>query len=265
MAYRPAGFQPGRQMVGRGLQRPNRASLGGRERRGPGCVPGTQRRCPRRGFPSGWAIAPLLGRRRHRFANGECRTARLSTFAAVRRSPRLRPPPTATMGNRSSPGVEDRTARLWRTAGGEELAALRGHRALVKCVAFHADGATLVTAGSDKTVRFWPSPGTRGSPDTARTYPLRLHGGLQPERPVVRLGRHETKSFASGTPPAASRSPSSPIPRSFVACLAISPDGNRLVARSWDGRHEDMGYAERLRSFSTSRTAGSIARRSLTT
>ncbi|TIM68615.1 MAG: hypothetical protein E5Y60_16490, partial [Mesorhizobium sp.] len=49
----------------------------------------------------------------------------------------------------------DTTVRLWPLAGGPARV-LEGHRANVNALAFLAD-ATLVSAGYDATVIFWPS------------------------------------------------------------------------------------------------------------
>lgn len=51
------------------------------------------------------------------------------------------------------------SVRLWSVPGGELLATLGGHDALVSRIAFSPDGSLLVSAGHDRTARVWTVPG----------------------------------------------------------------------------------------------------------
>jgi WD40 repeat protein len=52
-------------------------------------------------------------------------------------------------------GSEDRTARLWDAATGQEVRVMKGHTAAVTCAALDGKGERLVTASRDRTVRVW--------------------------------------------------------------------------------------------------------------
>jgi WD40 repeat protein len=50
---------------------------------------------------------------------------------------------------------EDRTARVWDTTSGAELAVLRGHTGVLCSAVFDPTGARVLTASEDRTARLW--------------------------------------------------------------------------------------------------------------
>jgi WD40 repeat protein len=51
--------------------------------------------------------------------------------------------------------VDVKTIRLWDVWTGKERATLEGHTDWVRCLAFSADGKTLVSGGKDSSIRLW--------------------------------------------------------------------------------------------------------------
>ena len=60
-------------------------------------------------------------------------------------------------GLRLASGSEDQTVKIWDSATGKELFALKGHAGPVWSVAFSPDGQRLASGINDKTVRIWDS------------------------------------------------------------------------------------------------------------
>jgi WD40 repeat protein len=58
-------------------------------------------------------------------------------------------------GKRLATGSFGGTAKLWDTATGQEMGALKGHSDGVHSVAFSPDGKRLATGSFDRTVRLW--------------------------------------------------------------------------------------------------------------
>jgi WD domain, G-beta repeat/Tetratricopeptide repeat len=60
-------------------------------------------------------------------------------------------------GQRLASGSSDQTAKIWDSATGKELFALKGHAGSVGSVAFSPDGQRLASGSADQTVRIWDS------------------------------------------------------------------------------------------------------------
>ena len=60
-------------------------------------------------------------------------------------------------GQRLASASCDQTVKIWDSATGKELFALKGHAGSVRSVAFSPDGQRLASASHDQTVRIWDS------------------------------------------------------------------------------------------------------------
>ena len=91
-------------------------------------------------------------------------------------------------GQRLASASRDRTVKIWDSATGKELFALKGHAGGSRCVAFSPDGQRLASGSSDKTVRIWDSATGK------ELFALKGHAGtvmergVQPGRPAPGVG-----------------------------------------------------------------------------
>jgi WD40 repeat protein len=134
----------------------------------------------------------------------------------------------------------DRTARVWDSSTGEEVAVLPGHTHRVRTVAFTPDGSRLVTGSSDATVRVWSVSSTPlltlGEPEGLP--PGTLFGnGLVAVHP---RGGQLATAEADGSVTAWDSSTgvqvdSFDVLRAPVTFVDFTPDGSFLVAGGHDG------------------------------
>ena len=81
-------------------------------------------------------------------------------------------------GQRLASASGDQTVKIWDSATGKELFALKGHAGWVKSVAFSPDGQRLASASNDQTVKIWDSATGK------ELFALKGHAGVVDERGV---------------------------------------------------------------------------------
>jgi sterol desaturase/sphingolipid hydroxylase (fatty acid hydroxylase superfamily) len=136
-------------------------------------------------------------------------------------------------GQRIVSGSEDRTAKVWDVATGQELLTLTGHARPVRSVAISRDGQRIATASFDRTVKLWEAA------TGAEQCTLTGHSGgvlsvaLSPDgRQVVSGGgdflakvwnaQTSTEQLTLTGPPGA------------VLSVAVSSDGRRVATAHWE-------------------------------
>ncbi|MDE0010984.1 MAG: WD40 repeat domain-containing protein [Candidatus Poribacteria bacterium] len=89
----------------------------------------------------------------------------------------------------ASSGSSDGTIQLWNANNGELIRTLKGHKEMVRTLAFSSDGKTLVSGSDDDTVRSW---------DTNTGRMLRTLSGHSNDVKSVAISR-DGKMIASGS------------------------------------------------------------------
>jgi WD40 repeat protein len=67
-------------------------------------------------------------------------------------------------GSRLASSGADGSVKIWDSANGRELLALRQHGDRVLDVAFSRDGSRLASASDDETIRIWDATPTESRP-----------------------------------------------------------------------------------------------------
>ena len=93
-------------------------------------------------------------------------------------------------GQRLASGSDDSTVKVWDSATGKELFALKGHTAAVTSVAFSPDGQHLASGSSDRTVRIWESTTAKEMFALKGPY-ICGQCGVQPGRPAPGVGSRQ--------------------------------------------------------------------------
>jgi WD40 repeat protein len=124
--------------------------------------------------------------------------------------------------------------RVWSTEDPAERGVLRGHRGLVDTVRWTRDGARLVTAGHDGTVRIWPLRGG-GTPRVIEDPGRGVHAAdLDPEERLLAVASEDGTvrlHAADGTRLLAELRGHA----RGVLSVAFSPDGRWLASAALDG------------------------------
>lgn len=143
------------------------------------------------------------------------------------------------------PGEEGR-AFVWDVDSGRQVGIVRGHRGVLNDLSFSPDGAVLLTAGTDNTVRAWSLDRNEW---TLAGHEKGVHVATwSPDGSVVATGSVDGTArlwdARTGRLLSLLRTPESELATGEVASIAFSQDGHRLLVGSfgvggahvWDAR-----------------------------
>ena len=137
-------------------------------------------------------------------------------------------------GQRLASASYDQTVKIWDSATGKELFALKGHAGTVWSVAFSPDGQRLASASWDQTVKIWDSATGK------ELFALKGHAG--PVRSVA--FSPDGQRLASASDDQTVKIWDSATGKELLAfkgyagwvlSVAFSPDGQRLASANMDG------------------------------
>jgi WD40 repeat protein len=140
-------------------------------------------------------------------------------------------------GKSIATGGKDRVLRIFSAATGEVVAELHGHNDAIGNVAYSPDGQSIWTIG-DGTARCWDAA-TQGDPRVLRHMSYVYSVAYSPDgRWFASAGWHDPGGGASDIYlwDAASSQPIAVLHghTSWIAALAITPDGKRIVSVAQD-------------------------------
>lgn len=158
-------------------------------------------------------------------------------------------------------GSNDRTARLWDIATGEEIADFSGHTDAVNGAIFSPDGKTLLTGSGDKTARLWDvATGEMVQTFSGHTGSIDSVGFSPDGKTVVTNGSSDLTArlwdVASGQTLQIFTGHTD-----LVIRAGYSPDGKHILTASVDStaRLWDTGTGKEVQSFDHPNVVGAIA------
>ncbi len=131
-------------------------------------------------------------------------------------------------------GSRDKTVKLWDVTSGLQLAALRGHTAVINSVAFSPDGTRIASRSVDGTVKLWDA--VTGDELTTLREHNRSGRWLLFSVTFSPDGARVASGLDDGTIKLwdASTGQELAVLRGYANCVAFSPDGTRIASGSYD-------------------------------
>ncbi len=141
-------------------------------------------------------------------------------------------------GKSIATGGKDRVLRIFSAASGEVVAEFHGHNDAIGMVAYGPDGQSIWTIGDDGTARCWDAA-TQGDPRVLPHMSYVYSVAYSPDgRWFASAGWHDPNGGASDIYlwDAASSLPIAVLHghTTWIAALAITPDGKQIVSRARD-------------------------------
>ncbi|KAG2053382.1 beta transducin-like protein, partial [Suillus hirtellus] len=132
-------------------------------------------------------------------------------------------------------GGSQGTIQVWRTSNTELLLKINAHDNWVKGVLWSPDGQQLVSASTDKTIKFWDSSnGCRiGQPCTGHTHWI-YSLAISSDGSFIATASHDMTVRLWSTK-SHQQIGQALEHTSYVFCVAISPSGELLASGDWYG------------------------------
>lgn len=173
-------------------------------------------------------------------------------------------------GDRIATASADKTAAVWRTSDGSLIARFVDHEAPVIDVALTRDGKRALTASLDGSARLWRIDSPSAAEWRQRTAgPVHFARFALDDRVIVVGSLDGTLSCYDSAPPFALRWRERGLPTVSVgrytdiwseveAAIALSPDGERVAAGTWEDRLASWDVRTGERLWSTEPLSGRL-------
>jgi len=144
-------------------------------------------------------------------------------------------------GKRIVSGSADKTIKVWDASTGAEVMTLRGHDGFVVDVAFSSDGKRIASgADNDDAIKIWDATTGAEIMTLHHTGSHSVCVSFSPDGKYIASGGDDSKVKIWDVDTGAELMTISDAHKDYVACVAFSPDGKRII--SCGGRDKKIKF-----------------------